>query len=260
MQPPPTTEAPLGPLLALDTATLQAGVALIDGQGRELASRRDRVTTHSERLLPLIAEVLAAAGLTVDALEAIACGAGPGSFTGLRIGLATAKGLCLASGRPLLMVSSLAALARRAPPGAIAVPCIDAYKGEVYAGFYQREAEGLRLLAPEAVLAPAALAAWLASARDQGPGHRGDGRGPAQVHLIGDGALRWPELAVPGIDGSDAAPPDPLDVARLALSRRLRPGGPPGPKAPHSDDLAAAVPTYIRPSEAELNCPGPKRA
>jgi tRNA threonylcarbamoyladenosine biosynthesis protein TsaB len=82
--------APL--LLALDTSTLQATAALLRGE-EVLGEVERRVTTHSERLLVAIDELLRAAGVAVGDLEAIACGRGPGSFTGLRIGMATAKGL-----------------------------------------------------------------------------------------------------------------------------------------------------------------------
>jgi tRNA threonylcarbamoyladenosine biosynthesis protein TsaB len=230
-------------ILALDTSTLQSGVALVDGDGRVVAARTARVTTHSETLLPMIRDVLAEAGIDPRAgagpLSAIACGAGPGSFTGLRIGLATAKGLCLALERPLVMVSSLQALALRAPPGELAVPCIDAFKGEVYAGFYRRDAAGgaPHAEAPEAVLAPERLAAILVEKLRAGP-----------VRLVGDAVDRWPALNVPGAGCDDRAPPDAADVGRLAGLRVAR--------GDH-DDLAAAIPSYIRPSEAEIH--GPKR-
>ena len=95
-------------------------------------------------------------------VDVVACGAGPGSFTGLRIGLATAKGLCFALDRPLVMVSSLAALAARAPDGRVCAT-LDAFKGEVYAGIFT-VAGGVPILdsqgsGAEAVLPPATLRA-----------------------------------------------------------------------------------------------------
>ena len=226
-------------ILALETATLEAGVALIDGAGAIVAQRQARVSTHSERLLPLCAEVLAEAGIPPSGLAAVACGAGPGSFTGLRIGLATAKGLCLALGRPLLMVSSLAALALRAPRGSRVVACIDAFKGEVYAGRFLRldddDPRGPLLAAgPERVLAPDRLAAELAV--ELSLPH-------PPIHLVGEVLEHWPVLALAELVLTDRGCPDAASVARLAR-RRLARG--------ESDDLAAAVPTYIRPSEAEI--------
>jgi tRNA threonylcarbamoyladenosine biosynthesis protein TsaB len=223
-------------ILALDTSTLLASVAVLDGDGRLRAARRARVTTHSEMLLALVEGALVDAGCDPRGrdLRAVACGAGPGSFTGLRIGLATAKGLCLALGLPLAMVSSLRALAARAPGEALAVGCIDAFKGEVYAGLFRgRDADGApRPECDEMVLAPERLAALLAERVAAGP-----------VRLVGEVVARWPVLAVPGVDTSDPAPPDAAEVGRLAAPRLAR---------GEHDDLAAAVPSYVRASEAEL--------
>jgi tRNA threonylcarbamoyladenosine biosynthesis protein TsaB len=221
-------------LLAIDTSTLTAGVALWH-HGRVLAARRRVVTTHSESLLALVDETLRAAagggagavavGGAAREVSAIACGAGPGSFTGLRIGVATAKGLAWALGRPLVLVSSLAALAARAPDGRVCA-VLDAHKSEVYAGTFEVAAGVPRALDEERVLPPAALAAAL---------------GP-ETRLIGDGALRYrAELAGPLVDEDGAPRPD--EIARLGALALAR-----GETA----DLASAAPKYIRPSEAEL--------
>ncbi len=220
-------------LLALDTSTLTAGVAALDGT-RLLADGRRRVTTHSEALLALVDEVLRAAGLTTRDLDAVVCGAGPGSFTGLRIGLATAKGLCWALGRPLVLVSSLQALAARAPEGSRACAVIDAYKCEVYAGTFSVDGGVPRPVTDERAIGPAALAAEL--------------RAEAPVLLVGDGALRYRDqllsdrVTLLDEDGS----PRPADLGRLGALRL---------QAGETADLSAAAPRYIRPSEAELNRP-----
>ena len=215
-------------LLAIDTATLQSGVALWR-EGRVLAERRRLVTTHSDVLLAMIDEAFAEARLAPSALEAIVCGAGPGSFTGLRIGLATAKGLCFALGKPLVMVSSLAALAARAPDGRVCAT-LDAFKSEVYAGLFT-VAGGLPVVDDrEVVLSPARLVAWLQQA-------------PA-AWVVGSGVAKYPELAAAGARLLDEeAGPRPADVARLGAARAA---------VGHFDDLATAAPAYIRPSEAEL--------
>lgn len=216
-------------LLCIDTSTLTAGVAVYGD--RVLAARRARVTTHSEMLLGLIDEALHEAGVDKAALTAIACGAGPGSFTGLRIGLATAKGLCFALGKPLILESSLRVLAARAPEGSRVCAVLDAHKSEVYAGVFTIN----RGLLPDpvgeqAVLPPAKLRAQLA--------------GSDIDWLVGDGALRYPELCdartrLLDDDGS----PHPGDLGRIAADRLRR---------AQFDDLATAGPAYIRPSEAEL--------
>src|SRR5439155_9257210 len=133
---------------------------------------------HSSNLLPLCDQALTAAGASVATLGGIACGAGPGSFTGLRVGLAVAKGLAMPTGIPLLLVSSLEALARdlEGPPGALVVPCIDAGKDQVYARFFGAASS------QEWALEPAALAARIAEL------------GKAEVVLGGTGADRYRAL------------------------------------------------------------------
>ena len=218
-------------ILALETATPQSGVALVDERGLR-AVRRSRIRSHSELLLGLIDECLAEAGATVADLAAVACGGGPGSFTGLRIGLATAKGLAFALGRPLLVVPSLQALARRDPPGALAVACLDAFKGEVYACFYRAGDEPVAL-GPEEAIAPPRLALRLRELLAREP-----------LYLVGNGAQRWPELRLVGLPCADEAPPDPVDIGHLAWRRLCR---------GEVDDLGSAAPRYVRPSEAELH-------
>jgi tRNA threonylcarbamoyladenosine biosynthesis protein TsaB len=221
-------------LLAIDTSTRDGGVAVLVDDALA-AERRAHVTTHAERLLPMIDEALAEAALRPAQLDAVAVVAGPGSFTGLRIGLATAKGLCFAQGLPLLLVSSLEALAARAPDGTHVCALLDAYKAEVYAGLFVIEERVPKALpwpggeTGERVLPPAELAQELAQL--------------SEVVLVGDGAHAYPELRALGrlLDHDPA--PHPGDVARLA-ARRLARG--------EVDDLATAGPRYLRPSEPEL--------
>ena len=221
-------------ILAIDTATLTAGVAVYGGEeidsARVLSVRRARVTVHSEKLLGMIDEALREAGVEASALDGVACGAGPGSFTGLRIALSTAKGLCFAAGCPLALVSSLAALAARAPDGTVCAT-LDAYKAEVYAGVYRVSGGVPAPLGDETALAPAALTDRLRGLE-------------SPLFIVGDGALRYPEIVVPGAtllegDGS----PGPQEIARLGYERLA--GG-------SADDLSTSGPRYIRASEAEL--------
>jgi tRNA threonylcarbamoyladenosine biosynthesis protein TsaB len=210
-------------LLAVDTSTLQAGAALWQG-GAVVAARQRTVTTHSEALLSMIDELFVAASIAPADVDAVACGAGPGSFTGLRIGLATCKGLCFALGKPLVMVSSLAALAARAPDGRVCAT-LDAFKGEVYAGLFDVRGGVPVADGEERVLPPAALLPLL----------------DAVDAVVGSGAQKYRELATRLLD--EEAGPRPADVARLAALRVAR---------GDFDDLASAAPAYIRPSEAEL--------
>lgn len=149
-------------LLAIETSSAAGCVALESGgdvRERVIPTVRDQ----TRLMLPLVDALLDEAGLSLDALDAIVFGRGPGSFTGLRVAAAIAQGLGLASGRPLLAVSSLAALAQRAwREHAIdhSLTCVDARMGEVYWAEYRID-NGLaicvgdeRLGAPETVVAP----------------------------------------------------------------------------------------------------------
>jgi tRNA threonylcarbamoyladenosine biosynthesis protein TsaB len=130
-------------ILAFDTSTFAASAAVVDGGTVLAESSVLQRAGHSERLLPLVDEVLARAGLPLGAIDRLAVGLGPGSFTGVRLGLATAKGLQLATGIPLVGVSSLDALAASAwgVEGPL-VAALDARRDEVYAAlFRQREGD-----------------------------------------------------------------------------------------------------------------------
>lgn len=147
-------------LLAFETATEACSVAVyVDGQVHErfeLAPRR-----HAELSLPWAEQLLAEAGVARSQLDAIALGRGPGAFTGVRLAIAIAQGIALALDRPLIPVSTLQALALRAPAGHDQVlSSIDARMGEVYVarqvrvdGIWQQQGEEV-VCAPEAVELP----------------------------------------------------------------------------------------------------------
>jgi tRNA threonylcarbamoyl adenosine modification protein YeaZ len=246
-------------ILCLDTATPTARVAILDRDGRVLFSTEATAERHSSHVLPLIAEALRAVGTTPAALAAVACGGGPGSFTGLRVGMAVAKGLALPTRLPFHVVSSLEALAldiistwnpqgvpdlprwnppsqaRRvptrssAPLEVTAVPCLDAGKGEVHvAGFVADPAALVRETVGACRLPAAELPGWLA----QVPGPRVAGNG-AERHTVVD------RVAVAG--------PTAVSIGRLALLQLAR-----GDAA----DLASAVPLYGRPPDITVKRKG----
>ena len=133
-------------ILGIDTATSHCSVALFEG--RELLSFRESAEIdHSQRLAPFINELLEEGGLQVSNLSALAVMAGPGSYTGLRIGVSIAKGLCFASGIPLLSVSSLDSLIYALPDEVLAccadnvriAPMLNARRMEVYMAWYNRQ-------------------------------------------------------------------------------------------------------------------------
>lgn len=145
-------ETPLK-LLAFETATEACSVAVWnDGEvleRYELAPRR-----HAELALPWADALLAEAGVAKSQLDAIAVGRGPGAFTGVRLAVGIAQGIALALDRPVLPVSTLAALAMRAGAGRV-VAAIDARMGEVYVGAFQRDGDSMVALDAERVPSPA---------------------------------------------------------------------------------------------------------
>jgi tRNA threonylcarbamoyladenosine biosynthesis protein TsaB len=218
-------------LLALDTSTMTASAAvLIDDAPVADEAVDTSGGASSEALMPLVARVLERAGVAPRDLDAVAVGAGPGSFTGLRIGMATAKGIAFAAGVPLWAVSSLAALAlgavRRGATGTI-IPVLDARRGELYAGYYR---DDLTALAPEAVLAPSALTSRAVSY--------------TAPLLVGDGLTTYAsELATIGRHLAEPRTPGAVEVGLLAL------------RGERVDVLTTGAPVYIRPSEAEVMYP-----
>lgn len=133
-------------LLALDTATENCSAALwLDG--RVFAREQELGRGHAERILPMIDELRASAGIGLAQLDAIAVGLGPGGFTGVRLGVSVAQGLAFGAGLPVVGISNLAALAQRAldarPEAGGVLVCADARMGEVYTGAFRRSVDGL---------------------------------------------------------------------------------------------------------------------
>lgn len=218
-------------LLGFDTSTSATSACVLrgDGEAFELVPSPGELSgppAHASELLPALASVMERAGLAWGELDALAPGAGPGTFTGLRIGFATARGLASGHGTGLRPVSSLAALAEGIEAEQ-RLALIDARRGEVFAALY---ADGEELWQPHAA-APAALAERLRAA----------GLTPVAA---GDGSLRFRELLeASGVrvepDDSGAHVVRALHVCRLALS---------APQVP----ALAVVPDYLRNPDVSL--------
>ena len=147
-------------ILALTTSTPRFGAALVDGATVVASAEHDEEMKHAERLFPAVERVLAEAGWRREQLDAIACDIGPGSFTGVRVGLASAKGMALALDVPLWPVGSLEAMAAAAfalaPDGPDSVGCaLDARRGELFFAVYGRELQPR--LSPEHCVQDAAV-------------------------------------------------------------------------------------------------------
>jgi tRNA threonylcarbamoyladenosine biosynthesis protein TsaB len=216
-------------LVAIDTATPSTVAGVLLDDGRVVEARDDPPEgsrgNHAARLLPLLDEALTEGGAGWDDVERIAIGVGPGGFTGLRIGIATARALAQGRGLPLAPVSSLAALAAGAGPGVVAA-VLDARRGEVFAGVWDGDRE---LLAPVA-LPPAALAERLVAL-------------DAPLQAVGDGAVRFrPELEGAGV----AVPVDGSAVHRIAAASLCRLGAVAEPA-----DRDRLLPDYRREPDAK---------
>ncbi len=201
-------------ILALETATEQCSVALWCA-GRVLALSEHAPRQHGERLLPMIEQVLAQAGIGRTQIDAIACGRGPGAFTGVRLAIAVSQGLALALDRPVLPVSTLAALALAAPlPDLPVLAVLDARMGEVYAAAYTRSAaDALQPLSDEWLGSAAALSVPAA------PAWQGVGSG----WTVAEAALRARVANVQAVDAG--ALPEAAAVARLAAPLLAAGGG-----------------------------------
>lgn len=182
-------------LLAFDTASEWCTAALlIDGAVSFRAVHAGQ--THSQLLAPMLGELLAEAGLSLQQLDGLAYGMGPGSFTGLRIACGVAQGLALGADLPVLGVSTLEALAEEAGEGADEVlACLDARMNEVYAALYRREGAGWRALAGPVVCPPQA------APLPESPGCIGAGSGfaayPALVERMQGRLARTAADAIP---------------------------------------------------------------
>lgn len=138
-------------ILALDSSGLVASVAVVEQKGKEAVTVAEYTVnykkTHSQTLLPMLDEIVKMTELDLNDIDGIAVAAGPGSFTGLRIGSATAKGLGLALEKPLIHVPTLEGLAYNLwGTQRIVCPILDARRGQVYTGIYEFDGDVLRIL------------------------------------------------------------------------------------------------------------------
>jgi tRNA threonylcarbamoyladenosine biosynthesis protein TsaB len=218
--------------LALDTTTRQASAALVRDERVLAVTTGGATATHAERLPAELARLLDTAGVSLGDVELYAVGAGPGSFTGLRVGIATVQGLAMAHGRRIVPVSVLEALADAAPGTSAPVAVwMDAQRGQVFGSLY---AAGDRaVLSPPTSLTPGdTLARWtpLADLR--------------QAVFVGDGAVRYRDILTAHL----GAPPEVVEPPPLApIIGRIAARRPERAVLPH-----AVVPIYVRRSDVEL--------
>jgi len=227
-------------VLALDTTTRRGSVAVVEDD-RVIAEHEGDVTrTHAERLPRDLIEVLEAARVPLASIDVFAVASGPGSFTGLRIGIAAIQGLALVTGRRVVAVSLLEALGHVAAcgrrPGALVAGWVDAHRRDVFAALYRvighdgqitdaiEEVESPRVDRPELVLRD-----WFE-------------RAPGPVAIAGDGAVLFQDV-IGRLSEVIAPPPMAAVIGRLAPLEAANGG---------SMSPAGVQPLYVRRPDAEI--------
>ena len=223
-------------ILTVDTSSLAGSVSLCQGESLVAESLLNVRSTHSEKLLQQIDLLLGEAGWKLEDLDLLAVVTGPGSFTGLRIGIATIKGLAQVLNKPVVPISSLQAVAMNLPLSPVPICAfLDARKKEVYSQLFEwHPVAGPVALGDPSVLPPERLLTEISG----------------KVALVGDGVVLYRHL-IGDILAERALVP-------IAISHQLRAAqaswlASQAWKEGLARDAAEILPTYIRPSDAELN-------
>ncbi|MBI2986272.1 MAG: tRNA (adenosine(37)-N6)-threonylcarbamoyltransferase complex dimerization subunit type 1 TsaB [Deltaproteobacteria bacterium] len=234
-------------ILGIDTATATASVAIVEEGKLILEEARSAPKqggpgargNHAEILLPLIDAVLSRASLSLSEISAFAVSLGPGSFTGLRIGLSTVKGLAYGWEIPVVGVPTLPAIATRVTGWeGLVCPFLDARKKEVYAALFRRRDGALERLTEDLVSSPDAIIDRAAVLGHSEP-----------CLFIGDGIKAYGNLITTALADrgfltlGEAYPSTACAVAQLGEARVRR---------QEFDSVGTMIPLYLRPSEAEL--------
>jgi tRNA threonylcarbamoyladenosine biosynthesis protein TsaB len=227
-------------VLAVESSTELAGVALADEAGVLATATVSRGRHHAESIAPAIEFVCRRAGVALSGLDAVGVDVGPGLFTGLRVGVGTAKALAFALERPLVTCSSLEILARAmsvlgTAPGTLVVPVVDARRGEVFVGTLRTTEVGVSWEQSERRRSPEALAEELCARHEP-------------MVVAGNGARRYRAVlgTVPGaVFGGEALDfPPPGVLATLVVAKAM---------AGESTDVHAVLPHYLRDAETRIN-------
>lgn len=222
-------------ILAVDTSTCTGSVAILDGDTLVAELQVTSGETHAKRLMSAVDTALRMAGMSLDECDGFAVTRGPGSFTGLRIGISAIKGLAFALRKPVAGVSTLDALVHQFPwfPHFIC-PMLDARKGEIYTALYESGADGSwEKLVSDCVVEPQA---WLAQIQDV-------------CLFVGDGVGSYRTLIEQCLGSRARFVPSHLNVLRASVvailgRQRIQSG--------QAGDAALLVPQYVRRSDAEI--------
>jgi tRNA threonylcarbamoyladenosine biosynthesis protein TsaB len=230
-------------VLAIETSTMLGGVAIMDDSSGLIAEVRLNVkSTHSERLMTEIDHVLKRAGLKISDIDVFAVAIGPGSFTGLRIGLSTVKGFSYATGKPIVSVPTLEALAWNFPYCTYPVcTMLDARKKEIYVALFKWDGKGFLRLIDEMSIKVQMLLEKIRKERRIFSEQR--------VVFAGEGANLYRNTII-DVMGEKAifAPPEkmipsPANVASIGIKKAIK---------GEVSEPVGLIPFYIRRSEAEI--------
>lgn len=228
----------VGPVLGIDTGSQTASLGVV-ADGRICAALSRGLRSHCAGLPEAVEEVVAAAGITIRELRAIAVAVGPGSFTGLRIGLSYAKGICLATNLAITGVATLDAISLCTPaseivPGATVCPVLDARKGEIYTALYEFVSDALQKVTRDLVVPLEDLVSRVNGETV----FVGDSKAEevSALVLAKGGAAAFAGSARFGLRGSFIAA---LGAARVAANQL--------------DNPATLEPLYVRPPDAFVN-------
>jgi len=225
-------------VLALDTTTRAGSVALVIDDRVVDERQGDDARSHAERLPAELLALASANDVGIGDVDLFAVASGPGSFTGLRIGIATIQGLALVTHRPIVAISALDALADvaaiDAEPETTVAAWMDAHRRDVFAALYSVDGARTQMLEPPTVEPPAAL---LARWQEHLSGHA--------VVFLGDGAVLYREMISTAVPSARVAAPPPLAgaIGRLAAARA---------RTGETIDPSAIRPLYVRRPDAEL--------
>ncbi|HMK61655.1 MAG TPA: tRNA (adenosine(37)-N6)-threonylcarbamoyltransferase complex dimerization subunit type 1 TsaB [Dissulfurispiraceae bacterium] len=221
-------------ILAIETATMLGGLAIMDGDTLLAESRINVRATHSERLMKELDHMLSVTGLDLREIDVFGVSAGPGSFTGLRVGFSTIKGLVYSTGKKLVTVPTLEALAWNVPFAKYSVcPLLDARRKEVYGALFKwMGCNFARLITEQAIKISDLLT------KIEEP-----------TIFLGEGALLNKDMIINTLNDKahfgdpQQMMPSPANVAALCMKKAI---------AGDFADAMTAVPAYLRRSEAEI--------
>ena len=221
-------------ILAIDTSGAALSVALLDDEAIRAEVFLNTGVNHSLHLLPAVKYVYEQAGLNTDAADLFVCAIGPGSFTGLRIGVGTIKGLAMAAGKPVVGVSSLAVLAANIAPVSMNIcPMLDAQRGQIYTALYKMDGDFLPIrIGKEQV---AELEPFLKGLTEK-------------TIFLGSGALKHAQSIKKILPDTSILAPERHCYNRAAVAgilglKKFQEG--------KTSDTRTFAPRYLRPSEAE---------